>query len=101
MQTHLLYKQASLLGPDGFSLWTGGGIAFLLGRWGDQADLVLVKMRSGFLIMSSLPLLAGFGSLPYTVVTQQPCLTPHWCQPVPDAVYVLALYAGPSVGETP
>ena len=62
MQTHLLYKQASLLGPDGFSLWTGGGVAFRLGRWGDQADLVLEKMRTRFVIMSSLLLLAGFGS---------------------------------------
>lgn len=60
MQTHLLYKQPSLLGPDGFSLWTGGGMAFFLGRRG---DLVLEKRRAEFLIMSCLLLLAGFGSL--------------------------------------
>lgn len=46
MQTHLLCKQASLLDPDGFSLWTGGGVAFLLGRWGYQADLVLKKYEN-------------------------------------------------------
>lgn len=46
MQTHLLCKQASLLDPDGFSLWTGGGEAFLLGRWGYQADLVLKKYEN-------------------------------------------------------
>lgn len=38
-------------------------MAFLLGRWGDQADLVLEKVRSGFVIMSFLLLLAGFGSV--------------------------------------
>lgn len=82
MQTHLLYKQASLLGPDGFSLWAGGGVAFLLGRWGDQADLVLEKVRTGFVIMSFLLLLAGFGSVLTGVCTegsdepQEPCLPP-------------------------
>lgn len=63
MQTQLLYKQASLLGLGGFSLWTGGGVAFPLGRWGDQADLVLEKMRNRFVIMSFLLLLPVFVSL--------------------------------------
>lgn len=61
MQTHLLYKQAFLLDPDRFSLWTGGGVALILGRWGYQADMVSENRRIRFVVMFFY--LSGFGCL--------------------------------------
>jgi len=77
MQTHLLYKQASLLVPDGFCLRTGGGgVAFLLGRWGGQADLVLENMRTRFVIMSFLLLLAVLALCSYRSVCARGAMSP-------------------------